>query len=146
MIRYHALASDYDGTLAHHGTVDAKTIEAIRRLKASGRKFILVTGRQLDELQTVFPELDLCDLVVAENGGLLWNPATRAETLLAAPPSAAFVRELRERGVKPLAVGRVILATWVPHETAVFEDDPRSSPGDAGHLQQGRGDDPCLPA
>ena len=121
MLRYVALASDYDGTLAHNGEVTEKTVEAIRQLKGSGRKFILVTGRILSELQDVFPQYELCDLIVAENGGLLWNPATRAETLLAPPPPVQFVEELKRRGVSPLSEGRVILATWMPHETVVFE-------------------------
>ena len=48
-MRYLALASDYDGTLAHDGRVDEETIAAIARLRASGRKLILVTGRHLDD-------------------------------------------------------------------------------------------------
>lgn len=42
-----AFATDYDGTLAHNGVVDAPTIAALERLKASGRKLIMVTGREL---------------------------------------------------------------------------------------------------
>ena len=49
-MRYHALACDYDGTLASHGTVHPATIEALERLRKSGRKLILVTGRELPEL------------------------------------------------------------------------------------------------
>ena len=43
-----ALATDYDGTLAHHGRVDAQSVAALERLKASGRKLLMVTvdGRQ----------------------------------------------------------------------------------------------------
>ena len=37
------------------------------------------------------------------------------------PPPEPFVRALRERGVSPIAVGRVIVATWKPHETTVLE-------------------------
>jgi HAD superfamily hydrolase (TIGR01484 family) len=120
-MRFLALASDYDGTLAHHGVVTPATLEAIRRLKASGRKFILVTGRVLPELREVFPECDLCDLIVAENGALLYEPHTRTETLLAQAPPKKFAEELRARGAKPLAEGRVIVATWKPHEMVVFQ-------------------------
>ncbi len=35
-----ALATDYDGTLAHHGRADVQTIAALERLKASGRKCV----------------------------------------------------------------------------------------------------------
>ena len=46
-MRYLALCTDYDGTVAHHGHVDEPTIDALAALKASGRKLILVTGREL---------------------------------------------------------------------------------------------------
>src|SRR5262245_3968957 len=50
-MRYLALACDYDGTIAHHGRVDDDTLAALRRVRASGRKLLLVTGRELDDLQ-----------------------------------------------------------------------------------------------
>ena len=116
-----ALATDYDGTLAQDGRVDAPTIDALKEVRRSGRKLILVTGRDLPDLQRVFPELDLFDLVVAENGALLYNPSKKEETALAEPPSLAFVSRLQELGVSPLSVGRTIVATWEPHEKAVLE-------------------------
>jgi hydroxymethylpyrimidine pyrophosphatase-like HAD family hydrolase len=39
-----ALATDYDGTLASQGMVDAATLAALERFKATGRRLILVTG------------------------------------------------------------------------------------------------------
>ena len=87
----------------------------------SGRRLILVTGRELPDLLTVFPHIALFDRVVAENGAVVHCPATREEKLLGEPPPAPFVRALRERGVSPIAVGRVIVATWKPHETTVLE-------------------------
>jgi HAD superfamily hydrolase (TIGR01484 family) len=120
-MRYLALACDYDGTVATHGRVDEPTLAALKRLLASGRKLILVTGRELPDLMSVFPHLDLFERVVAENGALLYRPATREEKVLAAPPPEAFVQALRERGVGPISTGRVIVATWHPHETAVLK-------------------------
>jgi hydroxymethylpyrimidine pyrophosphatase-like HAD family hydrolase len=116
-----ALATDYDGTLARQGTVDAATIEALREVRRSGRKLILVTGRDLADLKRVFPELDLFDLVVAENGALVFDPAKKEERPLAEPPSQAFVDRLRELGVSPLSVGRTIVATWEPHQKIVLD-------------------------
>jgi hydroxymethylpyrimidine pyrophosphatase-like HAD family hydrolase len=120
-MRYKALATDYDGTLATDGRVDEFTLEAVRNLRASGRKFLLVTGRELPELKTVFPQLDLCDAVVAENGGLLFWPAQNREQILAEPPPAAFLEEMRRRHVEPCSVGRVIFAAWRPHEVEILE-------------------------
>ena len=120
-MRYYALACDYDGTLAHYGRVNAETLAALERVLATGRKLLLVTGRELDDLKTVFTELHLFAWIVAENGALLYCPATRQERVLAPPPPEGLIRALRRRGVSPLSVGRSIVATWVPHETAAVE-------------------------
>jgi HAD superfamily hydrolase (TIGR01484 family) len=120
-MRYLALACDYDGTLARDGRVDAPTLAALERVRASGRKLLLVTGRELDDLMATFPHLELFDMAVVENGALLYTPATKAERLIAEPPSEPFVALLKQRGVAPLSVGRTIVATWRPHETTVLE-------------------------
>src|SRR4249920_3320708 len=101
-MRFLALCCDYDGTLARHGEMDDTTVAACERVIASGRRLVLVTGRELDDLQRVLPRLDLFERVVAENGALLYTPATREEVLLADPPSLALVQALSERGVQPL--------------------------------------------
>ena len=116
-----ALATDFDGTIAHHGIVDDSTREALAQFKQTGRRLILVTGRDLPDLKRAFPELELFDRVVAENGALIYDPATEQERILAAAPPAVFIEKLRERNVQPLAVGRSIVATWEPHETTVLE-------------------------
>ena len=85
-MRYLALATDYDGTLAHHGRVDEPTLKALERLRESGRKLILVTGRVLPELLGVFPRIDLFDYVVAENGALIYRPETREEKAIGERP------------------------------------------------------------
>ena len=114
------LASDYDGTLAHDGSVDQATVQALERLKRSGRKVLLVTGRELPDLIAVCPRLDLFDRVVAENGALLYDPTTKQERPLAPEPSPEFVARLRAEGVAPLSVGRAIVATWEPSEAAAL--------------------------
>ncbi len=120
-MRYLALCTDYDGTIAHDERVDAQTIAALEALRATGRKLVLVTGREIPDLQRVFEPLELFDRIVAENGALLYRPATKEERLLAAAPPARFVEELRRRGVERISTGRCIVATWVPHETTVLE-------------------------
>jgi len=120
-MRYHVLAVDYDGTLAHDGVVDQPTIEALERLGESGRKLVLVTGRRLEPLLEIFPRLGMFHLVVAENGALLFNPKDKSESLIAAPPSEKLAASLARRGVEPVEYGRVIVATWRPHEHAVLE-------------------------
>ena len=104
------VATDYDGTLAHHGRVDKPTIAALERLKASGRKLIMVTGRELLDLTRIFDRFDLFDVVVAENGSLLYFPETEEERLVAAAPPPELVAALRNRGVEPLSIGGGIIA------------------------------------
>lgn len=120
-MHFATLATDYDGTIATNGTVDPDTLAALRRLRDAGGTLVLVTGREMPPLLEVFPELGLFDIVVAENGGLLYWPSSRREKALGAAPEEQFVRALEERGVAPLSVGKVIVATVEPHETTVLE-------------------------
>ena len=120
-IRYLALATDYDGTLASQGTVDQETVAALQRLAATGRKLILVTGRQIEDLEHVFPEVAIFDRVVAENGPVLYRPSSGVTRLLAQPPPTPFVDALRQRGVEPLFLGHVVVATVEPNDVVVRE-------------------------
>jgi len=120
-MRYRALAVDYDGTLATDGSVASETVAALERLRASGRKVVLNTGRQLDDLRRVFPHADVIDRVVAENGAIVFDPAREHIETCGAPSPEAFITLLRARRVSPLAVGRVIVATTRPHEHVVRE-------------------------
>jgi len=120
-MRYLTLCTDYDGTLATDGRVGARTAEALRRLTASGRHLVLVTGRELPDLQRVCSCLELFEYVVAENGALLYQPAAQLEMPLAERPPETFVAALRARGVSRISVGRAIIATWQPFETTVLE-------------------------
>jgi HAD superfamily hydrolase (TIGR01484 family) len=119
-MRYVALACDFDGTLAYEGRVSESTLRALDRLRTSGRKLILVTGRELEDLLRVFPEVRYFDRAVVENGAVVYDPAKRDAKALAHAPPPAFVQLLRDRGVAPISVGRAIVATWRPLETAVL--------------------------
>lgn len=120
-MQFQALATDYDGTIAHDGFLDEATVGAIEKLKASNRKAIMVTGRELDELISVCPRLDLFDLVVAENGALLYDPVSKEENLLSEKPSEKLIQRLAAENVPDVSVGRSIIATWEPYETVVLQ-------------------------
>src|SRR5579864_6071261 len=120
-MRFVALATDYDGTLAKDGRVDDQTIEALRRLRRTGRRAILVTGRTLGSLRDEFPCLGEFDAIVAENGGTLYNPATSSERLLATAPPETLLNLLRERTRLPMEVGHVIIATSQIEKQLVLE-------------------------
>ena len=120
-MRYFTLVCDYDGTLAHDGLVSEETIKSLERLLSSGRKLIMVTGRELDDLKRSFDRLELFERVVAENGALLYRPAAREVKNLGEPPPPELIAELERRGVHPLSVGNGIISTWQPNETIVLE-------------------------
>ena len=120
-MRYHVLATDFDGTLAHNGQVDRDTVRALQRLADSGRKMVLVTGRELPALKAVFAEINIFHWVVAENGGLLYDPSTDREILLGAPAPLSFVERLMQRGVAGISVGKCVVATWHPYENIVLD-------------------------
>ena len=107
-MHYFALACDFDQTLADMGVVAKTTLAALEQFLASGRKLVLVTGRQLPDLQRVFPQLSLFERVVAENGALLHRPATSETKLLAEPPPQVFMDALRRHGVR-FSAGSVIV-------------------------------------
>jgi HAD superfamily hydrolase (TIGR01484 family) len=120
-MRYLAIATDFDGVVASHGQPSSAAIAAIERLRASGRRAILVTGRSLESLQQSCSSLSAFDYVVAENGAAVYEPRTHEETLLAPPLPATFVERLRDLAVDPLEVGRVIVSTWVPHHITMLQ-------------------------
>ena len=119
-MRYTAIALDYDGTIARDGLVPSRVMDGLNKLKASGRKLFLVTGRELNELLGLFRSIDVFDRVVAENGALLYNPTTGERRELGEPPPEALVRALQAARI-PLAIGHTILATVRPHETTVLQ-------------------------
>ena len=69
-MRYLALATDYDGTLSVGSIVTDDAWEAVRRLRDSGRKLLLVTGRTLDDLRTICPHLERFDRDIGDHPGL----------------------------------------------------------------------------
>lgn len=118
---YEALACDYDGTLAWDGAVAQPTVEALRQLRGSGKKLVLVTGRSLEDVLRIFRHGEVFERIVAENGAVLYRPVTGEHVCLSAAPPQKFIELLRERGVQPLELGRVIIATREPQEVVVLQ-------------------------
>jgi hydroxymethylpyrimidine pyrophosphatase-like HAD family hydrolase len=116
----HVLACDYDGTIADDGQLAPDTAAKLARIRESGRKLFLVTGRMLDDLKRVCPDVDhIFDVVVAENGALVYVPAGRELRRLGDAPEPALIDALQRRGV-PFDVGAAILATTADHADAAL--------------------------
>jgi HAD superfamily hydrolase (TIGR01484 family) len=137
---YLALATDYDGTIATEGVVETATLDALQRWRNTGRKLILITGRELDDWLSIFEQPSLFDWVVAENGAVLYHPERQDVKLLSDPPPAEFVEALRNRvgtgaeiaqasgefakyieAGRLFSMGRIIVATWQPYDQTATE-------------------------
>jgi hydroxymethylpyrimidine pyrophosphatase-like HAD family hydrolase len=121
LMKWRALATDFDGTIATDAVVDEPTQLALVRLRSANVRTLLVTGRHLSDFEAMGSFIALFDMVVAENGAVLFDPASGETRTLSAPPPEAFVAELSRRGVNPLGVGRSIVDTREPHQATVLE-------------------------
>src|SRR5437868_3846010 len=111
------LACGYDGTLAHDGVLLDGTAAALDKFLAADGRLLMVTGRELADLQSVCAVLDKFEWIVAENGALLYRPADGFSQLLCSGASAELAQKLTQAGARPLSVGRAIIATREPYET-----------------------------
>ncbi|MBI2847707.1 MAG: HAD family phosphatase [Chloroflexi bacterium] len=120
-MRYIVVACDYDGTLSYGGVVTQETLAALERLLKSGRKLIIVTGRELPDLLKVFPAATTAEAIVAENGAVIYQPRAGKKQVLDGGHHEGFIEALRSRGVTPLSVGEVIVSSWHPNENIVLD-------------------------
>lgn len=121
-MRWKALATDFDGTLAEMGAVSPATREAIAGFRQDGGKVVLVTGRLYSDFSGLGISLEeFADMVVAENGALLVDPRDGTAFSFGAPPPPNFASELIRRGASPVTFGRTIVATVEPFESLALE-------------------------
>jgi hydroxymethylpyrimidine pyrophosphatase-like HAD family hydrolase len=106
-----AIACDYDGTLATHDRIPPEVVTALRFVREQGIRLILVTGRTFFELTRVCEHLELFDVVIAENGGVLFVPPEQVIRDLAPPPPPRLLGELDRRGIY-YQLGRTIVDTF----------------------------------
>src|SRR5436190_937466 len=108
-LRFSLLATDGDGTLLDDGQLSDQTAKALESFNAVGGKIVLVTGERTREVKQ-FPRLDLFRYVVAENGGLLFQPRTKKIKVLGPSVPRKLVRALKKRKVSGLKIGKVIVS------------------------------------
>lgn len=115
------LAVDFDGTIARDGVVDVATRDALAAVRASGRRLIMVTGREQHDLVACFPEYAMFDRIVLENGAVLLDPATGQLRMLAPPPDPALVDHLHRLGIANMSVGLSVIAAWEPDQVRILD-------------------------
>lgn len=68
------LASDWDSTLFHHGTLNDIDIERIRYFQSEGGRFTLCTGRSLPYISNYFDRIKPNTYVITLNGAIIKHP------------------------------------------------------------------------
>src|SRR5262249_51465866 len=96
-----------------------ETLAALRWAREAGKRLLLVTGRQLTDLFNTFPHPRLFDLIVAENGAVLYDSVTQEVRVIAEAPPASLLDRLMKEHV-PVSVGHSIIATVEPYEHLVL--------------------------
>jgi len=115
---FRVVAVDFDGTLAE-GLVAPDTLAALAEARNRGIRVILVTGRIMNELRAVFPDVeDHVDAVVTENGAVVATPV--GVRVLTAPVGRAVSEALSARGVAHRD-GQVLVACSAADEQAALE-------------------------
>jgi hydroxymethylpyrimidine pyrophosphatase-like HAD family hydrolase len=102
------LALDFDGTIARNDVLDPDGRKVIAEARARGVVVLLGTGRTLKDLRRVAGDLHFADAVVAENGAVIEFPDSGYSRVLAEPPPAVLLNELRREEIL-FAVGQSII-------------------------------------
>ena len=117
------MALDYDGTIARDGKLNPDVRSSIVESRSHGIVVVLVTGRNLTDLQQAAGNLDFLDAVVAENGAVISFPHGPTR-ILGGPPPQNFLDELNRRGI-PNSVGQCVVeanADSAPQILAVIRE------------------------
>lgn len=111
------VVSDVDGTLVDkEKRLTPATVAAVKRLRATGVTFALISARPMSGIRPLLDELELDDAAGAFNGGFVFR---RDGTVL----SRATIDAEVARGVVALAQG-LPLATWVFADDIWYATEP----------------------
>ncbi len=114
-----AIATDFDGTISKGDDLDPRALDAIRRWRARGHAAILVSGRSFEFLHDLQQREQTFDLIVAENGAVLYNPTNDEMSLPFGEAPSDLVNTLIELGV-PMWRGTAIAGTHLPYDDAIW--------------------------
>jgi hydroxymethylpyrimidine pyrophosphatase-like HAD family hydrolase len=113
-LEFNAIACDKDGTLVEDKTLTKSMRNALDLFKAAGGTLILATGETVKQLAD-FSDLYRFDLVVAENGALLYWPREKKTRLLTTKSSGELIDNLQAEGLKFDSVGEVVVSSKPPN-------------------------------
>lgn len=113
------IACDFDGTGASDGRLAPEVADVLHAARNAGVTTLLATGRVLDDLRAALVDFSAFDAVVAENGAIVWFPASGHTIQLGPTPPASFLDRLRSAGI-PFHAGAVVIGTWDNHAAEVL--------------------------
>jgi hydroxymethylpyrimidine pyrophosphatase-like HAD family hydrolase len=113
------IATDFDGTIAQGDQVAPEVGRVLRRWRETGRFTVLVSGRPFEFLHDLQEREQAFDLIVAENGAVLYNSRTDEMSLPFGEVPNDLLDTLARLGV-PLWRGIAIAGTRTPYDDAVW--------------------------
>jgi hydroxymethylpyrimidine pyrophosphatase-like HAD family hydrolase len=113
------IAVDFDGTVSKGDELAPEAGRALRRWRESGRVAVLVSGRSFAFLRALQKREQAFDLIVAENGAVLYDPHSDEMRLPFGQVPADLVDRLTELGI-PLWRGIAIAGTRLPYDDAIW--------------------------
>ena len=114
-----AIVCDYDRTLTDESLVlSLNAVTSLKSAKDDGIKVFIASGRRLPFLLDVNERHGFADVIIAENGAVIYDPADGSKILL-----GEGLEELKSAfaGVDFVEIEEVIVATTLPHLEDVKE-------------------------
>lgn len=113
------LATDFDGTISQGDRLAPEAGRALRRWRETGRFAVLVSGRSFEFLRDLQEREQAFDLIVAENGAVLYNAQTDEMRLPFGQVPGDLLDTLARLGV-PLWRGIAIGGTTTRYDDAMW--------------------------
>ena len=136
------IATDFDGTISQGDQLDPQVGRVLRHWRETGRFTVLVSGRSFEFLRDLQEREQAFDLIVAENGAVLYDPHTDEMRLPFGEMPNDLLDMLVELGV-PLWRGVAIAGTTLPYDDAVWVASREL--GFAVHVETNRNEVMLLP-
>lgn len=137
------IATDFDGTVSQEDRLAPEAGRALRRWRETGRFTVLVSGRPFEFLHDLQEREQAFDLIVAENGAVLYNPQTDEMQLPFGEVPGELLDTLDRLGI-PLWRGIAIAGTTTRYDDAVWVACREL--GLAVHVETNRNEVMLLPA
>lgn len=113
------IATDFDGTISQNDQLAPEAGQALRRWRERGRFTVLVSGRPFEFLHDLQEREQAFDLIVAENGAVLYNPHKDEMFLPFGEVPNDLLDTLTQIGV-PLWRGTAIAGTTMRYDDAIW--------------------------